>query len=132
MRTHGEIVLVSALLDPQGRNPKDRPCVVISPASEPGEGLPIKVVAITTLIPDPMPDDHVLIPYQRPRHPRTGLNRRAAAVCSWIEWIDEGRVIRPVGFVPARQLLAIAQVLARLDAAGEEAPADEGEGEGPT
>jgi hypothetical protein len=59
--------------------------LVVSPTDELGEGLLFKVVAITTFIPDPMPDDHVLIPYQRPRHPRTALDKRAAAVCSWIE-----------------------------------------------
>lgn len=116
MLTHryGEIVLVSAILDPQGRNPKDRPAVIVTPEDRIDEGQSIEIVAITTLIPDPLPDDHVLLPWHRPKHPRTGLNKRCAAVCSWLAWVDESRVIRSVGFVPGRQLLEIASVLRRL------------------
>jgi mRNA interferase MazF len=128
MRSYGEIVLISALLDPQGRNPKDRPCVIVSPTAELEAGLPLQVVAITTLLPDPLPADHVLIPWQHPRHPRTGLNRRAGAVASWVAWVEEDRVIRPVGFVPGKQLLELARILERLAAEGERAgdePGDE-------
>jgi mRNA interferase MazF len=119
MRAYGEIVVVSDLLDPQGRNPKDRPCVVVSPTTDIEAGLPLQVVAITTLLPDPLPDDHVLLPWQPPRHPRTGLNKRNAAVCSWLAWVEEDRVIRPVGFVPGKQLLEMARVLERIAAEGE-------------
>jgi mRNA-degrading endonuclease toxin of MazEF toxin-antitoxin module len=119
MPSIGEIVLISALLDPQGRNPKDRPCVVIASNDDLDQGPMIQVVAISTLIPDPLPDDHVLIPWQRPRHPRTGLTKRAAAVCSWLTWVDEDRVIRPVGFVPDKQFLKMAQALERIATEGE-------------
>lgn len=118
-RAYGEIVLVSALLDPQGRNPKDRPAVIVTPTGEIDPALAFQVVAVTTLLPDPLPDDHVLLPWQRPRHPRTGLNRRCAAVASWLARVDEARVIRSVGVVPGRQLLEIAAVLDRLSGGSE-------------
>lgn len=117
MRFYGEIILISALLDPQERNPKDRPCVIVTPNADLDTGLPLQVVAITTFIPDPMPDDHVLLPWQPPHHPKTGLNKRNAAVCSWLARVAEDRVIRSVGFVPGKQLMEIAEILARLDAA---------------
>ena len=113
MRFYGEIVLVSALLDPQGRNPKDRPCVIVTPNVDLEAGMPLQVVAITTFIPDPMPDDHVPLPWQAPRHPKTGLNRRNAAVCSWLARVAEDRVIRSVGFIPGKQLMEIAEILER-------------------
>jgi PemK-like, MazF-like toxin of type II toxin-antitoxin system len=114
MRFYGEIVLVTGLLDPQGRNPKDRPCVVVTPTADLEQGLPLQVVAITTWVPDPLPDDHVLLPWQPPRHPKTGLNKKNAAVCSWLARVDEGQVLRSVGAVPGKQLLVIAEILARL------------------
>jgi len=113
-RAYGEIVLISALLDPQGRNPKDRPAIIITPTAEIDPSLPLQVIAVTTFLPDPLPDDHVLLPWQQPRHPRTGLNKRCAAVCSWLARVDESRVIRSVGFVPDRPLVEIAAILARL------------------
>jgi mRNA-degrading endonuclease toxin of MazEF toxin-antitoxin module len=125
MRFYGEIVLVSALLDPQGRHPKDRPCVIVTPNDELGEGLPLQVVAITTYLPTPLPADHVLLPYMDPRHPKTGLNKKNAAVCSWLARIAEDRVIRSVGFTPGKQLVAIAELLERRRLAGGEPTGEE-------
>jgi mRNA-degrading endonuclease toxin of MazEF toxin-antitoxin module len=121
--TYGSIVLVADMLDPQGRHPKDRPCVVVTQPESTPEGRQL-VVAISTRLPDPLPDDHVLLPWQRPHHPKTGLNMRNAAIGRWVEMIDEGRIIRKLGFVPDRPLLALTKVLDRLypidDADGEE------------
>lgn len=94
MPAFGNIVIVTGLLDPQGRNPKDRPCVVVTPPVEAGEGETIDVVAITTLLPDPLPPDHVPLPWHAQDHPRTGLNKRNAAVCSWFAEVSSSRVAR--------------------------------------
>jgi len=125
MRAYGEIILVSALLDPQGGNPKDRPAVIVTPTREIDSTSPLQVVAVTTLLPDPLPDDHVLLPWQLPRHPRTGLNRRCAAVVSWLARVEEARVIRTVGLVPGRQLREIAAILVRLSGESEGPGSDE-------
>lgn len=116
---HGDIVLVAGLLDPQGRNPKDRPCVVITNPESRTEGRQF-VVAISTVLPDPLPDDHVLLPYMNPRHPKTGLNKRNAAIGRWVGEVDESQIIRKLGFVPGKQIRALAEILARLDAAEDE------------
>jgi mRNA-degrading endonuclease toxin of MazEF toxin-antitoxin module len=115
MRQFGDIVLVSSLLDPQGRNPKDRPAVIVTPTAEIDPLLPLQVAAVTTFLPSPLPDDHVLLPWQRPRHPKTGLNKRCAAVCSWLARIDEDRIIRHVGIVPGKQRVEIVSILAKLN-----------------
>jgi hypothetical protein len=113
---YGSIVLVADMLDPHGRNPKDRPCVIVTgPGSAPG-GQKI-VVAISTVVPEPLPDDYVLLPYMDPRHPRTGLNKRNAAIGRWVEAIEESRIIRRLGIVPDKQLKALAEILARLNEA---------------
>ena len=77
---YGDIIPVAALDDPRGRNPKDRPAVVVTPTDEIDETGSVETVAITTILPDPSTDDHVLLPWQRPDHPRAGLNKRCAAV----------------------------------------------------
>ena len=76
---YGSIVLVADMLDPQGRNPKDRPCVIATDREATPEGYEL-VVAISTVLPSPLPDDYVLLPYMDPRHPRTGLTKKNAAI----------------------------------------------------
>jgi hypothetical protein len=120
---YGDIVLVADMLDRRGRYPKDRPCVIITEPGSTPEGWEL-VVAISTRLPVPLPDDHVLLPWQRPHHPKTGLNMRNAAIGGWVEMIDEGRIIRKLGIVPDRPLLLLTEILDRLYPRG-----DEGAGE---
>jgi hypothetical protein len=70
---YGQIVVVPNMVDPNGVNPKDRPVVVVSPPEEIVEGEPLRVVAITTLLPGPVPPHDVRWPWDRRGHPRTGL-----------------------------------------------------------
>jgi mRNA-degrading endonuclease toxin of MazEF toxin-antitoxin module len=51
---------------------KIRPVVVITPTAEIAAERPVRVVAITTRLPVPLPDDHVLLP-------GSGKGRRARA-----------------------------------------------------
>jgi hypothetical protein len=114
MAEQGDIVIVVDLLDPQGRNPKDRACVLVSSAEKIAAGGPLDVVAITTLLPDPLPFDHVPLPWHAGRHPRTGLNKRNAAVCSWLVEVEATRIVRTIGHAPGKHLLRIASVLQAL------------------
>lgn len=111
---HGDIVIVAGLPDPQGRNPKDRPAVIVTPTDELRAGRPLFIVAITTTLSDPLPDDYVPLPWSRPRHPRTGLNARNAAVCHWLAHVEETQIARAIGRVPTRELIEIGEVLRRL------------------
>jgi mRNA-degrading endonuclease toxin of MazEF toxin-antitoxin module len=111
---YGDIVLVADFLDPNGVNPKDRPCVVVTDPKVSSVGGPYRVVAISTLVPDPLPPGYVLLPYYHPRHPVTGLNRKAAAICPWLDVIEEDRIIRRLGVVPNPRLLEIAAELDRI------------------
>src|SRR4051794_35709921 len=111
MPSYGDIVIITNLLDPQGRNPKDRACVVVTVPDEIGEGAALEVVAITTLLPEPLPFNHVPLPWHAQGHPRTGLNKRNAAVCSWTAEVESSRVARVIGRVPGRHLLRIASIL---------------------
>jgi mRNA-degrading endonuclease toxin of MazEF toxin-antitoxin module len=114
MAERGDIVIVVDLLDPQGRNPKDRACVVVSHPDRILAGGPHDVVAITTVVPDPLPPDHVPLPWHAQRHPRTGLNKRNAAVCSWRVEVDASRFARTIGRIPDKRLFQIDTILLEL------------------
>ncbi len=111
---YGEIVIVSEMLDPNGANPKDRPSVVVTPSCEIGAEGPFTVVAISTVLPGPIPDDHVALPWEPRGHPRTGLRTRCAAVVPWIQTVPAERIVRSIGTVPGRYLEEIAAKLAEL------------------
>lgn len=111
---YGDIVIVAGLPDPRGRNPKDRPCVVVTPSDQIEEEGPLDVVAITTLLPDPLPSDHVPLPFHPQHRVRTGLNKPNAAVCSWLAEVEASRIVRAIGHAPNKHLLRIAAVLLSL------------------
>jgi mRNA-degrading endonuclease toxin of MazEF toxin-antitoxin module len=110
----GDIVIISALPDPRGRNPKDRPAVIVTPSDELDLGGAVAVIAITTTLSDPLPDDHVPLRWQRPKHPRTGLNARNAVVCHWLTMVEPDRVERVIGAVNNAELGRIDEILRRL------------------
>jgi mRNA-degrading endonuclease toxin of MazEF toxin-antitoxin module len=112
--TYGQIVIVSAMLDPNGVNPKDRPSVVVTPSDEIQAEGPFTVIAISTLLPGPVPDDHVELPWEPRGHRRTGLRTRCAAVVPWIQTVPADRIVRSIGTVPGRHLELIAAKLAEL------------------
>jgi mRNA-degrading endonuclease toxin of MazEF toxin-antitoxin module len=86
---------------------KLRPAVIVTPTEEIAPTRPIDVVAVTSRREDPLPDDHVVLPWHAQGHPRTGLNRRCAAVCSWLAQISEADIKDVAGVVPAAQMKAI-------------------------
>jgi len=105
----GDIVIVEGMLDPQGRNPKDRRPVVLTKNAELEQGEPIVVAGITGTLLPPLGPEFVELPWQNPRHPKTGLTKRCAVVCSWIAVVDPAAVIRVSGRVPGRHLITVAE-----------------------
>ena len=59
----GSVVWVE-LADANGFR-KVRPAVIVSATADLAAGQPVRVVAITTRLPTPLPDDHVLLPWDR-------------------------------------------------------------------
>ena len=107
----GDIVFVTDVLDLQGRNAKDRPAVFIGSRVVDEVVVAVRVMAITTAVPDPAPSGFILLPWSQPRHPRTGLNKRCAAVVLWSPWVAPEQVQHFIGCVPGRQQ---AEILAML------------------
>jgi hypothetical protein len=71
---------------------KVRPAVVLTASAEIAAHGTLRVLAITTHLPHPLPDDHVLLPWDRQGKARSGLRRKCAAVATWQAAISVGDV----------------------------------------
>jgi len=90
---------------------KVRPAVVIAATGDIAAGKPVRVAAITTRLLTPLPEDYVLLPWDRQGKARSGLRRRCAAVASWQALIPVGSVRQVVGVLPPR---VIGELLAKV------------------
>jgi hypothetical protein len=101
----GQIVWAE-LADPNGIR-KPRPAVVVTPSDRITLSDPLEVVAITSRLPTRLPEDHVLLPWHPRGHPRTGLNRKCAAVCTWLARTLPSDIQSIAGLVPGPILLGV-------------------------
>lgn len=99
----GRIILVE-VTDPQKRNAKTRPAVIISETKQIESDGRVTCVAITSSIPDRVPDDFVLLPFHPGGKVRTGLRKRSAAMCSWLFEVTEEKIKEYIGLVPIPKL----------------------------
>ncbi len=107
---YADILFVDHVLDPQGQNPKTRRVVILTPDDALAAGYPIVAGAITTALPHPLTGDYVVLPYKNPpgtRHPRTGLTRKAAVLCTWLLIVERRNVVGRSGFVPSSSMASI-------------------------
>jgi len=104
----GRIVYVE-VLDPQDRNPKRRPAVIVTPDAEIRADGEVWVVAISTQLEESPRNVQVQLPWQTNKHPVTKLTERCAAVCTWMEKVSVASIQDKdlAGTVPGRQLLDI-------------------------
>jgi mRNA-degrading endonuclease toxin of MazEF toxin-antitoxin module len=102
----GRIVWVE-LLDPQDRNLKCRPAVIVTADTDIQDDGEVWVVAISTQLSEAPAEVQVELPWDRRGHPRTGLKERCAAVCTWMEKVSVTSIQGCAGIVPGRQLLDI-------------------------
>lgn len=112
MLQQGSIVWVT-INDPNGRNPKRRPAVVVSPTSAIQAGEPIVVVAATTQVEKPLPNNRIPLPWHRSGHPVTKLKTECVAVCDWLAEIDQSSIEAVGGVCPQNVLI---QILAMIPA----------------
>jgi hypothetical protein len=102
--------------DPNGKNPKERPAVIVTATAELRDDEPFVAAVITSKLSNPLPADYVELPWQRGGHPRTGLKKRCAAACSWLIVIRASDIKEYAGIVPASKLLEILRKLPKADA----------------
>lgn len=109
-------IVWAELLDPQGRNPKVRMAVIITPTTEIRADDDVIVVAVTSQTDAAPPDVCVELPWHRDGHPRTKLNRRNVAVCTWLVTIPVAEIRSLSGHVPTPELLRIIDIIAARSA----------------
>jgi hypothetical protein len=80
---------------------KVRPAVIVTATADIAAGTSLRVVAITTRLPSPLPADHVLLPWDREGKARSGLRRKCAAVASWVADIPQDDIREIIGLLPA-------------------------------
>jgi mRNA-degrading endonuclease toxin of MazEF toxin-antitoxin module len=102
--------------DPQGRNPKKRPLIILTPTEEILPDGPVQCVVISSQFNQAPAEVQVSLPWQAQGHPRTGLRKRCAAVCTWLVSISQSGIESYGGLVPAKQLLQIEQIIDELKA----------------
>lgn len=106
---------------------KRRPAVVVTSTMEIKPGESFVIVVATTKFDEPLPEDHVRLPWHRNGTVRTKLTKPTVAVCSWLAEIRESDVLQMGGVVPSRELLEIVQKVAKLLPPGSEgAPTQSG------
>ena len=95
-------IIFAEVLDPNGQNLKTRRVVVLTPDSALAAGFPIVVAGVTGTLPNPLTAEFVRLPYKNPpgRHPKTGMTKEAAVLCTWIVAISPTEIRGRSGFVP--------------------------------
>lgn len=88
-------------------NAKLRPAVVITPNARILRGSEVLVVAITSTLPEPLPAVFVPIPWDPAGRSSTGLRRRSAAKCDWVQRVAVSQCQNTGKYVPAKVLRQI-------------------------
>lgn len=108
----GRIVRVE-VLDPQNRNPKCRPAVIVTPTEEISADGDVLLVAITGNVAAASAEVQVALPWHAQGQVGTRLNKPSVAVCSWIFTSPVSKIQSYGGMIPDRQML---QILDKINA----------------
>jgi len=102
-------IIFAEVLDPNGQNLKTRRVVVLTPDIALAAGFPIVVAGVTGTLPNPLTADYVKLPYKNPpgRHPKTGLTKEAAVLCTWVVPITLNDIKGRSGFVPPAHMVIV-------------------------
>jgi mRNA-degrading endonuclease toxin of MazEF toxin-antitoxin module len=118
---HGRIVWVE-VFDPQGRNSKRRPGVIVTPTDEIQPDGVVRVVGISTKFEEAPPAVQVELPWDPRGTAKTQLRRPSWAVCTWVITVPVSNIIECRGIVPPRQLIEINQKLGDAHGQAKELP----------
>ena len=102
----GRIVRVE-VLDPQGRNPKCRPAIIVTPTEEILPDGVVTLVGITGSLDAAPAEVQVALPWHRQGQVGTGLTKPCVAVCTWLFTRPVSSIQESRGIVPDRQMLQI-------------------------
>ena len=110
----GRVIWVE-LLDPQGRNPKCRPAIIITPTDDITPDGEVRVVAISTSLDAAPPEVQVALQFDPRGACRTGLREQCVAVCNWVVRIPVASIREYVGTVPGKTMYEIGEKVKRVN-----------------
>ena len=100
-------IVYTVVFDKQGKNPKRRPVILITPPDDVPEGQPLLGVAVSTQPTDPLRSEEVRLPSNRRKQGSTQLPERCAAVCDWAVQFYEKDIEEVGGMIYGSLLLEI-------------------------
>jgi len=115
---HGRIIWVR-LADPQARNVKRRPAVIITPTDAIEEGGDVWVVGISTLFELAPGEVQTELQFDPCGNCRTKLRERCWAVSTWVARVSLLDIEEYAGAVPGPQMAEIRQKIIALPTEGE-------------
>jgi mRNA-degrading endonuclease toxin of MazEF toxin-antitoxin module len=108
-------IIEAAIPDPNDKNIKPRPVLIISPNDEVAIRHHLNVMAISSSnFPPVMPDCWFELPWDPDGHVTTGLTMRCVVKCDWRVSIPKENVIRKWGRAPGAIMKKVATYLANL------------------
>ena len=104
--SHSRIVWVT-ILDPQGRNPKCRPAIIITPTDSITSDGNVYVVGVTTTPDQASLDVQTELQHDPRGTCRSGLRERCWAVSTWIESVAVSAIQGYAGTIPGPTMAEI-------------------------
>ena len=111
--SHGRVVWVT-LLDPQGRNAKCRPAIIITPTDEIASDGNVVVVGVTTTPDQASADVQTELQYDPRGTCRSGLREKSWAISTWIETVAVSAIQGYSGTIPGPQMAEIRRKIRNL------------------
>jgi mRNA-degrading endonuclease toxin of MazEF toxin-antitoxin module len=104
--------------DPNGVNEKVRPFVILTRNEDIANGGPILAADVTGTLPDPITSGYVELPWNRTGRVSTGLRKRCAVCCHWLEQLEADAITNRCGYVPGAKLREIVELRATQEENG--------------
>jgi hypothetical protein len=103
---HGRVVWV-AIPDPQGRNPKRRPAIILTPTDQITPDGDVWVIGITTKFGQAPPEVQTELQYDPRGNCRSGLREQSWAVATWVMQVPVSSIEAYGGTIPGPQMAEI-------------------------
>ncbi len=105
-------VVWAIIADPAGRNPKDRPAIVLDNQEDINAGRDLYVAVITTDFTYPLASGWFAVPSKPGGDCDTGLPEACVVKSDWLDLVPQADVLRITGRAPARLIRLVTNWLA--------------------